>query len=136
MRISDWSSDVCSSDPAEPVEHLAGLEPAIGLDCLLRDIGEHRISAAEGHHRHLAEEGGDAAEHVVGAEREQQRCDRPEPERSEEHTSELQSLMRISYAVFCLKKKKIIMKRKNNVDSKYHHCILYNIQILEASYRI
>src|SRR3546814_3305626 len=44
-------------------------------------------------------------------------CDRPEPEavrprlakelkRSEEHTSELQSLMRISYAVFCLKKKK------------------------------
>src|SRR3546814_1027591 len=29
----------------------------------------------------------------------------PEPERSEEHTSELQSLMRISYAVFCLKKK-------------------------------
>src|SRR3546814_6368727 len=31
--------------------------------------------------------------------------------RSEEHTSELQSLMRISYAVFCLKKKKIEMKR-------------------------
>src|SRR3546814_9495257 len=31
----------------------------------------------------------------------------PTPERSEEHTSELQSLMRISYAVFCLKKKKI-----------------------------
>src|SRR3546814_4433753 len=30
----------------------------------------------------------------------------PRPERSEEHTSELQSLMRISYAVFCLKKKK------------------------------
>src|SRR3546814_9305367 len=32
-------------------------------------------------------------------------CDRLAPERSEEHTSELQSLMRISYAVFCLKKK-------------------------------
>src|SRR3546814_4522828 len=36
--------------------------------------------------------------------------------RSEEHTSELQSLMRISYAVFCLKKKKkIIENRKNNI---------------------
>src|SRR3546814_6455882 len=37
--------------------------------------------------------------------------------RSEEHTSELQSLMRISYAVFCLKKKK-----KQNIECKiYHH---------------
>src|SRR3546814_10824462 len=34
--------------------------------------------------------------------------------RSEEHTSELQSLMRISYAVFCLKKKKTIKKHNNN----------------------
>src|SRR3546814_3357136 len=37
-----------------------------------------------------------------------------EPLRSEEHTSELQSLMRISYAVFCLKKKKIEQKKKQN----------------------
>src|SRR3546814_2122268 len=37
-----------------------------------------------------------------------------EVERSEEHTSELQSLMRISYAVFCLKKKIYITKTKNN----------------------
>src|SRR3546814_8158657 len=43
-----------------------------------------------------------------------------EVERSEEHTSELQSLMRISYAVFCLKKKqhtsKIIQKEKHTID--------------------
>src|SRR3546814_7353230 len=38
----------------------------------------------------------------------------PQPLRSEEHTSELQSLMRISYAVFCLKKKKV-----QNVNSNY-----------------
>src|SRR3546814_2369220 len=38
--------------------------------------------------------------------------------RSEEHTSELQSLMRISYAVFCLKKKK---KQKNNTITKKTH---------------
>src|SRR3546814_8637567 len=40
---------------------------------------------------------------------------RPSPRRSEEHTSELQSLMRISYAVFCLKKQK-----------QTHHTITYN----------
>ena len=41
---------------AEAVEHLAGLQPAVGLDRLLRDIGEHRIGAAEGDDRHLGEE--------------------------------------------------------------------------------
>src|SRR3546814_4907382 len=39
---------------------------------------------------------------------------RPRQQRSEEHTSELQSLMRISYAVFCLKKKKKQTLQKNN----------------------
>src|SRR3546814_3697835 len=41
---------------------------------------------------------------------------RPRAARSEEHTSELQSLMRISYAVFCLKKKK--KKKKNNTNNQ------------------
>src|SRR3546814_10216897 len=45
----------------------------------------------------------------------------PGPERSEEHTSELQSLMRISYAVFCLKKKKKHTTRTNNKYISYHH---------------
>src|SRR3546814_9562044 len=40
--------------------------------------------------------------------------------RSEEHTSELQSLMRISYAVFCLKKKKCTKKKKNNQTTHQH----------------
>src|SRR3546814_1093874 len=39
--------------------------------------------------------------------------------RSEEHTSELQSLMRISYAVFCLKKKKHIINQKKIITQKY-----------------
>src|SRR3546814_3222488 len=38
-------------------------------------------------------------------------------QRSEEHTSELQSLMRISYAVFCLKKKKQLTTKKNNAST-------------------
>src|SRR3546814_7695561 len=44
--------------------------------------------------------------------------DRPHEHRSEEHTSELQSLMRISYAVFCLKKKK---NTKNETKTKNRH---------------
>src|SRR3546814_6359970 len=43
------------------------------------------------------------------------------PERSEEHTSELQSLMRISYAVFCLKKKKKYKLTTNNTNNKTHY---------------
>src|SRR3546814_18073434 len=47
-----------------------------------------------------------------------------EVERSEEHTSELQSLMRISYAVFCLKKKKILTQKH------LIHVLKYNIHIV------
>src|SRR3546814_5066366 len=41
--------------------------------------------------------------------------------RSEEHTSELQSLMRISYAVFCLKKKKIEMRKQINAQNNQQY---------------
>src|SRR3546814_1228547 len=50
----------------------------------------------------------------------------PDDVRSEEHTSELQSLMRISYAVFCLKKKKTY---NEYVSSAYHETAEYNEQI-------
>src|SRR3546814_6881580 len=46
---------------------------------------------------------------------------RVETERSEEHTSELQSLMRISYAVFCLKKKKMKIFHNNRKHTKAYH---------------
>src|SRR3546814_9209499 len=110
MRISDWSSDVCSSDL--PV---ASLQETATED-----------ADASGQARHDSASGGKAfpeaiVMHVtrgllpVGVPVAQQpsRChgvdpqDRRQAVRSEEHTSELQSLMRISYAVFCLKKKKI-----------------------------
>src|SRR3546814_5408581 len=46
---------------------------------------------------------------------------KPDPRlRSEEHTSELQSLMRISYAVFCLKKKKPLQKQHNTTRYRMH----------------
>src|SRR3546814_6238578 len=91
MRISDWSSDVCSSDLGE---HGAVVEHE------RRDIafgGDRAIIRAVGRNLGLEID-------ALVIERQ------PGFVRSEEHTSELQSLMRISYAVFCLKKKKKIVK--------------------------
>src|SRR3546814_2008381 len=101
MRISDWSSDVCSSDLgghiADPTVRHDGHGPSRSrlLRCrprqeappegLGRDVGGTRVST---------EWTGNS-----------QGCDTPGRGRSDEHTSELPSLMRISYAVFCLKKK-------------------------------
>src|SRR3546814_7837010 len=58
-----------------------------------RNLGCEVAAKIEGHNRRPGH-GGEAGQHA-----------RRQPRRSEEHTSELQSLMRISYAVFCLKKK-------------------------------
>src|SRR3546814_7306508 len=100
MRISDWSSDVCSSD-------LAPAGPFDGATCLLTlhflDT-EERIRTAAEIRKRLKPGAPFVAAHgsfPQGAGTRDRWLDR-----SEEHTSELQSLMRISYAVFCLKKKK------------------------------
>src|SRR3546814_8025175 len=136
MRISDWSSDVCSSDldvevsPRravldEALQELRGGDRAAGppatdvlhvgdvaVDLLVVLAAErqapqrlaNRLAGGSELRRQLvvvAEQAG-----VLVTERDDdgagQRCQI----RSEEHTSELQSLMRISYAVFCFKKKK------------------------------
>src|SRR3546814_8743705 len=114
MRISDWSSDVCSSD----------LQPNIFLNSYLgytmwdyesdapqmwpgpnntapRPPGmsdeEYQKTYKQQHYPTAAEVHKALERNPEGAS--------PRGLRSEEHTSELQSLMRISYAVFCLKKK-------------------------------
>src|SRR3546814_6736537 len=152
MRISDWSSDVCSSDlrtrAPDAVPGDGGLDavgkgqrdaitrlhaaraqrncktecsfaqPAIidtAIALLDRSVCRHRrrgvLQTRDQHLHHEPRSGGQAAVEIA--------VDGPEavevgrrhvlrrhpPGRSEEHTSELQSLMRISYAVFCLKKK-------------------------------
>src|SRR3546814_8788726 len=104
MRISDWSSDVCSSDlPAPwPRTLLSAFSaipwrqetPAAGQLC----AALHAAGARRGARRAGAGAAGDRH-------RAQRSHRQPVAVRSEEHTSELQSLMRISYAVFCLKKK-------------------------------
>src|SRR3546814_9150428 len=108
MRISDWSSDVCSSDlsPADLLkldnhEHYSQTTVELrfnGRADSLFGLGQSVDFVAGGYYfdsryRLLAriKAGDDLGSYLL---------------RSEEHTSELQSLMRISYAVFCLKKKK------------------------------
>src|SRR3546814_6135123 len=116
MRISDWSSDVCSSDLGcrtsrgeQGTDGAKGSQdirigaiidiPAIVagqrdmLPAQWCDVARDFVGRADVHQRHFE---------IAGV---PQDDSGDEQVRSEEHTSELQSLMRISYAVFCLKKK-------------------------------
>src|SRR3546814_5013296 len=105
MRISDWSSDVCSSDL---IERLVLLRPQVGRNRLppLLGVVEHRIDVIDDAAERKQAMPDDIAdtEFRLAALRHGDRSALVR-NRSEEHTSELQSLMRISYAVFCLKKK-------------------------------
>src|SRR3546814_6299969 len=84
MRISDWSSDVCSSD----------LRGFVLLQGSAPDQSP-AVSGRAGRARQAEQHGTEGLRRIAP--------------RSEEHTSELQSLMRNSYAVFCLKKKTTTM---------------------------
>src|SRR3546814_8914202 len=114
MRISDWSSDVCSSDLHQPLQVAAA---AVDID------PGHRTSILAAQHRRAVAHlhAGDGAERDLLARRRQDRqaSEFADTVRSEEHTSELQSLMRTSYAVFCLKKK----KKQNISINKISHNI-------------
>src|SRR3546814_7988857 len=107
MRISDWSSDVCSSDLRLAAASVASSNARArsGASMSPSDAGSipaplrianmsSRVASGAGSRQSAAKS---AATAVSAAPM--------RSARSEEHTSELQSLMRISYAVFCLKKK-------------------------------
>src|SRR3546814_6873177 len=120
MRISDWSSDVCSSDLWRTAEWVSTNPEAKGGSLTLSgdwnlfesrglvNIDLYRYPLLQRSDRYAMVSGKlvlDAALPriaIKGA----LTADAGWFDRSEEHTSELQSLMRISYAVFCLKKKK------------------------------
>src|SRR3546814_6818892 len=127
MRISDWSSDVCSSDLALVLRTRRGQRSLVDRQLRTRlcerrfvrrrvDLeqlvaGFHTVAFRE---EDLRERAGHLCAQVHGvraddiADRRQlYRCGTTAAggERSEEHTSELQSRMRSSYAVFCFKKK-------------------------------
>src|SRR3546814_8520046 len=126
MRVSDWISDVCSSD----LDRLLSFH-RLGKCGRFVDLQPHPQPQSDQHGRN---EEGDAPPPrrelgIAQPQAEQQE----QPVRSEEHTSELQSLMRNSSAVFCLKKKnnsiqKQVRKKtsyiylhKSNVNTTYSH---------------
>src|SRR3546814_8398115 len=106
MRISDWSSDVCSSDLSRELP--AGAD-GLGHDEILRNVlgRDGSISARRNGCLRLGLRRQANSKFDLQRVFSKQRSTLDvRVARSEEHTSELQSLMRISYAVFCLKKKK------------------------------
>src|SRR3546814_2548323 len=126
MRISDWSSDVCSSDllsnryiqnrflPDKAIDLMDEAASRIRMEVeskpeeiegLDRRIIQHKIEESA-----LAKEADNASKDRLKVLREE--LANLEQKRSEEHTSELQSLMRISYAVFCLKTKNSTNKER------------------------
>src|SRR3546814_10359271 len=123
MRISDWSSDVCSSDLLAAQQVGQQRANAVGRGHLLQRAAERLLGKCQVALLQVREAQRVADLRVVGGVvgrlRQQHQggirvaalqryaaFEQARPRRSEEHTSELQSLMRISYAVFCLKKKK------------------------------
>src|SRR3546814_3532150 len=109
MRISDWSSDVCSSDlGTRPARHTVCADnnaSRLGTAALVSTAAISRC--APGRSTGLRWRSPSPAAPRSARSRD---C----VARSEEHTSELQSLMRISYAVFCLKKK--TQQTKHSID--------------------
>src|SRR3546814_7277622 len=127
MRISDWSSDVCSSDlgrlrtnAADRVLHSPACSRNQGYSrgpderTPLRSNTTWRPDpwAEQSYIPRPGENRAGIDRPALPAHR--RSIPRTDCRRSEEHTSELQSLMRISYAVFCLKNKKHTIKTKHN----------------------
>src|SRR3546814_1721319 len=101
MRISDWSSDVCSSDLLWRRKGWSGRQRRGPPDGALATgpVGLIHVETDFGQAGIVARPTGAGSLPLSGV-------NERGAQRSEEHTSELQSLMRISYAVFCLKEKK------------------------------
>src|SRR3546814_7473849 len=123
MRISDWSSDVCSSDLARQYESEGEGKPRSlgplpqaprqgrGI-CEPRDgNGPQQLFQRPGGPPRRRDPHGSA---LISSRRKEFPM-----ARSEEHTSELQALMRISYAVFCLKKNIILLRHLTKHESRH-----------------
>src|SRR3546814_2024734 len=110
MRISDWSSDVCSSDLV------------FDRDRCIQERGDRVGDGEQIARRDPLERLRLRVSDVLLGQKRPKQCGqlRPRRAKSEEHTSKLQSLMRISYAVFCLKKKhKLTISTLRRIQSLY-----------------
>src|SRR3546814_1649546 len=132
MRSSDWSSDVCSSD----LLHAAEMMRVRIQDLFAQDARRHRRFTCEDVGFYLdfsKQRANEQTMMLLQSLARQQGLDswrqrlfagahvNNSEDRSEEHTSELQSLMRISYAVFCLKKKKYNKQLQTNKSVNRTH---------------
>src|SRR3546814_2042072 len=106
MRISDWSSDVCSSDLLSILRFAQGLALGGSWDGLPSLLALNAPQNRRGWYAMIPQLGAPLGFMLAAALFAFLYASLKEADRSEEHTSELQSLMRSSYAVFCLKKKK------------------------------
>src|SRR3546814_10617713 len=145
MRISDWSSDVCSSDlrargNEPPTSSFTELEPDSAAQATAARHAGSTLKSCRGSRAAQYRRSPHSPFPIPHSRlsfhlnrRQKTRCHayRAVPargrrrgrrrSRSEEHTSELQSLMRISYAVYCLKKKKKQLKQTKTPHSKNTH---------------
>src|SRR3546814_3469964 len=141
MRISDWSSDVCSSDLSARVRtnlligawivpaRIARAWSLVGSDARRSmSLAPYRVPPTA-----------TALTTSLSLSLAKSLITRPtepgpsseKPSRSEEHTSELQSLIRISYAVFCLKKKKQQKQTNNKYQLNYNNNSIYGHNLLQ-----
>src|SRR3546814_4958295 len=130
MRISDWSSDVCSSDLAAG-SYAASNHTHTTLTITGSSWNDNFSIEGNSPSIYFKDTGSAAAYvginsatfYVLRDEDANGSFESPYPfsSRSEEHTSELQSLMRISYAVFCLKKKSIQSYYYPQLSKYYYH---------------
>src|SRR3546814_2621260 len=132
MRISDWSSDVCSSDLCESAgdcwrgccfQRAVAIRssPGCAAHRWPRALGCAEWQGADDTDRWMPRQRRSARGSLFGEGlREAREDDLPPARRSEEHTSELQSLMRISYAVSCLTKNSQPMPHNQNAAPISH----------------
>src|SRR3546814_2643072 len=128
MRISDWSSDVCSSDLAVN-DTLKAIAASLLMEQVLAprfNFSPKRADSGPAEGYDYGEGGYDPTRCNVGFNEQSGQFQieikgLAEPKRSEEHTSELQSLMRNSYAVICLKKKKTVRNHATKLHIKQIH---------------
>src|SRR3546814_3997391 len=121
MRISDWSSDVCSSDLSETVC------PSSTMNSRMPPCSEVTKQRASGMSSCTLGRISTAPCRMPAwcSTLRSPRLATATVRRSEEHTSELQSLMRSSYAVFCLKKKK---QNTQSLAQMRTHILHYSLQ--------
>src|SRR3546814_9072974 len=118
MRISDWSSDVCSSDLSAVISRSPRKFESMSRRCVMpANISGLRMEVNWYYTGINMQQAAHPSSTLMFAEASEAGQIVAKQLRSEEHTSELQSLMRSSYAVFCLKNKSIEIPSQSEVHN-------------------